>query len=183
MEIIVIVDPPSDCRSALVEELADRYGLIAVRQVHFDNVGAREVGIQRARGQFTQFLEAADLLVPGKTDIQVGEFHSKPEVEISISDYELCDAEGWNHWTANTPIMACSQSPTNHPRLECGRSFSVPIHCALFRRKFLISTKFPSADDDRDFWAAISSRSPHISWNGAVLAISRIGTETGVTGF
>jgi Glycosyl transferase family 2 len=180
LEIIVVVDASTDPRSALVEQLAARYKFISIPNFNLTKGDARNLAIQRARGEFVQFLEVVDLLAPGKIDVQIDEFRFDPEVEICISDYELCDAEGWHHWTPNKPIMASFQSPRNHPRLECERAFSIPIHCALFRKTFLMSTQFLSANvgqDDRDFWAAISSHSPKIAWNDAVLAISRISIE------
>jgi len=180
LEIIVVVDASTDRRSALVEELAARYKFIPIPNSNLTKNDTRKLAIQCARGEFIQFLEVVDLLAPGKIDVQIDEFRFDPELDICISDHELCDAEGWHHWTANTPTVASFLSPTNHPRLECGRAFSIPIHCALFRRRFLMLTQFVSAnagEDDRGFWAAISSQSPKISWNDAVLAISRIDTE------
>jgi hypothetical protein len=180
LEIIVVVDASTDPRSALVEQLAARYKFISIPNFNLTKDDVRNLAIQRARGEFVQFLEVVDLLAPGKIDVQIDEFRFHPEVDICISDYELCDAEGWHHWTANAPTMAPFQSPTSDSRFGCGRASSIPIHCALFRRKFLMSPQFLSANagkDDRDFWAEITSQSPKICWNDAVLAISRIGAE------
>jgi hypothetical protein len=180
LEIVVVVDESVDPQCSLAEELAARYKFTAILKSNVRKGDARTLALQCARGEFVQFLEVADLLTPGKIDFQIDEFRFHPEVDICISNYELCDAEGWHHWTANAPTMASFQSLTNDPGLERGRASSIPIHCALFRRKFLMSAQFLSANadkDDRGFWAAITSQSPKICWNDAVLAISRIGTE------
>jgi hypothetical protein len=180
LEIIVVFDVSANRRSGLIEKLAARYKFTPIPSFNLTKAGARNLAIQRAQGEFVQFLEVADLLAPGKIDVQIDEFRLDPEADICISDYEICDAEGWHHWTANTPTVASFLSPRNHPPLEWARGFSIPIHCALFRRKFLMSTQFQSANagkDDSDMWATIFSRSPKISWNDAVLAISRMDTE------
>jgi glycosyl transferase family 2 len=178
LEIIVLVNRYADRRSlALAEELAARYNFILVRVPHVNRANARNVGRERARGKFIQFLHTVDLIVPGKIDVQIDEFRSHPELTICISDYELWDATGYKHQRVDPSAMALFPASAKPPRSSRDRDFAVPIHCALFRRECLDIPTFEligPADQLWTFYVEQSSQSPKISLNLSILAISRI---------
>jgi hypothetical protein len=69
--------------------------------------------------------------------------------------------------------------------LRWERGFSIPIHCALFRREQLEETKFRSVTEagkeDWIFWVELSSRAPKFKFNPAVLATYRLHGQNMVT--
>src|SRR5689334_20068405 len=84
IEIIVVDDGSTDDTPACAEALADAHPEISV--VHQPNRGpgaARETGRQRAQGEFIQYLDSDDLLLPGKFEGQVAGLRSRPECGIA----------------------------------------------------------------------------------------------------
>jgi glycosyltransferase involved in cell wall biosynthesis len=178
MEIIVVDDGSADSQSvALIDKLAEEFKFILIRQVNAGAANTRYAGIQRARGEFIQFLDADDLLAPGKIDIQIEEFRSNSEIDICVSEYELCDANGLNPRMLNPSTIAGFSFSHEDFVLRWGKGFFVPIHCALMRRNFLGGTIFESttkpAGDDQAFWVELASRLPKFKIHPAVLAIRR----------
>ncbi len=69
-EIIVINDGSSDTSLAVARSYAGR-GVHVIDQVNHGASAARNRGLQEARGEFIQFLDADDLLSPGKIAAQM----------------------------------------------------------------------------------------------------------------
>jgi len=72
IELIIVDDGSTDDTAAVVDALARMYE--DVRAVHQPNAGpgvARETGRQLARGEFIQYLDSDDLLLPRKFEWQV----------------------------------------------------------------------------------------------------------------
>ena len=186
MEIIVVDDGSTDPRSiASIDELADEYRFILVRQAHGGRASARNAGIQHARGKFIQVLDADYLLASGKIDIQVDEFRSDPEIDICISEYELCDGDGLNRRMMNPSTIVGFSFSREEFILHWGKDFSFPIHCALLRRELLEATKFQSlaeaSHEEQAFWVELLSESPTFKLDPAALATSRVHGRNGTT--
>jgi hypothetical protein len=179
LEIIVVDDGSTDHRSViLMDALAEKYKFTLVRQANAGLASARNAGIRRTRGKFIQFLDADDLLTPGKIDIQLDEFRSDPTIDICISEYEQCDADGLNRRVANPSTIAGFSFSRQNFLLCWERGLSIPIHCALFRRELLERTTFQlvthAGKEDWIFWVELSSQSPKFKFNPAVLATYRL---------
>src|SRR5262245_61901471 len=72
IEVIVVNDGSNDETGWEAETLAKRHP--EVRAIHRENGGpgaARETGRLAARGEFIQYLDSDDLLLPNKFDLQV----------------------------------------------------------------------------------------------------------------
>jgi glycosyltransferase involved in cell wall biosynthesis len=83
-EIIVVDDGSTDFTARVAETLAGRYpGLIRV--IHQKNAGpaaARNAGIQAARGEYIAFLDADDLWLPNKLQLQLEILEAAPEIDL-----------------------------------------------------------------------------------------------------
>ena len=179
LEIIVVDDGSTDHRSViLTDALAEKYKFTLVRQANAGLASARNTGIRRTKGKFIQFLDADDLLTPGKIDIQLDEFRSDRTIDICISEYEQCDADGLNRQLANPSTIAGFSFSRQNFLLCWERGLSIPIHCALFRRELLEKTNFQlvthAGKEDWIFWVELSSQSPKFKFNPAVLATYRL---------
>lgn len=83
IQIIVVDDGSTDDTVALVDRLASDYEEIEV--IHIENSGpgpAREAGRQFVRGEFIQYLDSDDLLLPKKFEVQVAALNDSPECGV-----------------------------------------------------------------------------------------------------
>ncbi len=186
LEIIVVDDGSTDKESIrLIDELREKYKFTLVRQANKGRAGARNTGIERARGKYIQLLDGDDMLAPDKIDIQVDEFRAAPETGICVCEYEFCDGDGLNREVVHPSTIAGFSLSRENFLLRWERGLSIPIHCALFRRELLEKTKFQmvtvSAHEDWMFWVELSSHSPKFRFNPAVLATYRIHGRNTVT--
>jgi glycosyltransferase involved in cell wall biosynthesis len=85
IEVIIVDDGSTDDTGRVAEELSSHKPGV-VRVLHFTNGGpgsAREAGRQAALGEFVQYLDSDDLLLPGKFIAQVASLRDHPECDIA----------------------------------------------------------------------------------------------------
>jgi glycosyltransferase involved in cell wall biosynthesis/SAM-dependent methyltransferase len=179
LEIIVVDDGSTDDSSVrAVDELAAQYKFKLVRQANTGLAGARNTGIEHARGKFVQFLDADDLLSARKIDIQVNEFHADPGVDVCVCEYEQCSLGGEERYRLQPSTIAGFAISREDFLLRWERGFSIPIHCALFRRELFDKTTFRrvtrAGKEDWIFWIELTSHAPRFHFNPEPLAVYRI---------
>jgi glycosyltransferase involved in cell wall biosynthesis len=85
IEIIIINDGSTDETTAVADELASMHPK-HIRLIHQVNTGpglAREAGRLSARGEFIQYLDSDDVLLPKKFELQVAGLQAHPECDVS----------------------------------------------------------------------------------------------------
>ncbi len=96
IEIAIVDDGSTDETAALADALAAAHpGEIHV--VHQANAGpglAREAGRRRARGEFIQYLDSDDLLLPTKFALQVAGLDNNPRCDVSYGYTRYRHADG-----------------------------------------------------------------------------------------
>jgi hypothetical protein len=96
VEIIISDDGSTDDTRAWVQGLMERIPG-RVRYVRNDNAGpgpAREAGRQLARGEFIQYLDSDDLLLPRKFELQVAALRARPECGVAYGHTRLETMDG-----------------------------------------------------------------------------------------
>lgn len=161
VEIIVVDDGSTDPRTtkylAEAEQLAP--GVVCViRQANQGLSGARNTGLAVARGRFIQFLDADDVLAPGKLDAQVAQLDVNPVLDISVCNFLLCD-ESRSHYSKPEEAIAGFDLSEQDFLYRWERGFAIPIHCGLFRRRVLEGVRFDThaqAKEDWLFWTSLA---------------------------
>ena len=85
LEIVIVDDGSSDDTAQVASELQARHPEIT-QVLHQANAGpgpARQRGLEAARGEFIQFLDSDDLLLPHKFELQMKGLSEDPEAGIS----------------------------------------------------------------------------------------------------
>lgn len=162
MEILVVddgsTDPSIAGQLARAELLAP--GVVRIhRQLNQGLSGARNTGIALARGKYVQFLDADDLIAPGKLDAQVAQLEINPELDVSVCNYLLCDEER-GMFTKTEEAIARFEIGEQDFLYRWERGFVIPIHAGVFRRTALTpELRFDTharAKEDWLFWTHLS---------------------------
>jgi glycosyltransferase involved in cell wall biosynthesis len=178
-EAIIIDDGSPDNTRQVATEWASRDA--RVRYHHQANGGlsnARNAGLALATGEFIQFLDADDVLLPDKLYLQVRKLSddSNP-ADLCIGDYYAANVE--------TPLVRIEYYVPPFPKgisllesvikdWEC--SISIPVHCYLLRRDFLSShgVRFDESlpnHEDWDFLVRLLVCNPHVTFDQNAQAV------------
>jgi glycosyltransferase involved in cell wall biosynthesis len=114
----------------------------------------RNTGLAACEGEYVQFLDADDLLFPHKTDFQIRHFWFGNDLDISITDFLLCD-ETLSEFTPLEPNIGKYNLSLDDFLFQWERGLTIPIHSALFKRSALSDVRFNetlSAKEDWLFW-------------------------------
>lgn len=96
IEIIIVDDGSTDDTPEVCDHLAAQHPS-EIRVVHQPNSGtgiAREAGRQLARGEFIQYLDSDDLLLPMKFELQVAGLRANQECGVSYGKTRYRNADG-----------------------------------------------------------------------------------------
>ncbi|WP_354682055.1 glycosyltransferase [Cupriavidus necator] len=160
-EIIVVDDGSTDGNTARLLAEAEQTipGRIKVhRQSNKGLSGARNAGVALASGEFIQFLDADDVLAPGKIDVQLAQIAANPAIDISVCNFLLCD-ETKTDFSKPDEAIAQFDISLNDFLFRWERGFSIPIHCGLFRRTVIGAAPFDTearAKEDWLFWTRLA---------------------------
>ena len=96
VEIIIVNDGSIDETAKVADDLAFENPK-EIRVVHQSNTGpglAREAGRKQARGEFIQYLDSDDVLLPKKFELQVTGLRTNPQCEVSYGKTRFRGADG-----------------------------------------------------------------------------------------
>jgi glycosyltransferase involved in cell wall biosynthesis len=113
IELIIVDDGSTDYTPRVVDELGQTHPQ-EIRVIHQSNTGpglAREAGRQAARGEFIQYLDSDDLLLPEKFEKQVAGLRAHPECGVAYGKTRFRHLDGhvearpWKGSGAKTQAM------------------------------------------------------------------------------
>lgn len=134
IEVIIVDDGSSDDTLALAHELVAHHPGI-VRVLSQTNAGpgvARQTGMDAARGEFIQFLDSDDLLLPEKFSLQVAGLRSDTDAGICYGKTYTCEHGVRNPTAAQ---RSAERHRTIFPALLTGRIWETST--PLYRRTAL----------------------------------------------
>jgi glycosyltransferase involved in cell wall biosynthesis/GT2 family glycosyltransferase len=88
-EMIVVDDGSTDKTREILEPWIRSGKIKYIYQENKGLSGARNTGIRNAQGQYLKFLDCDDELYPQQLERQVDHLRNKPEMMISVTDYDL----------------------------------------------------------------------------------------------
>ncbi len=152
-EVIVVDDGSTDDTSEIISDYLDR---VKYRyQVNQGPSASRNHGMREATGEYLMFLDADDVLLPGKLEIQVKALEQHPEWGVVYSAWQYMDQTG-------TPILSAVRPKKQGQLLKewLLRSFFFPPGCALMRQECFQTCGFfdesLSASEDTDYWMRLA---------------------------
>jgi glycosyltransferase involved in cell wall biosynthesis len=101
-EVIVVDDGSTDGSVGIAQSFGEP--VRCLRQPHSGVGSARNRGVAAARGDLIAFLDADDLAVPHRLEVQLARFSANPALEF-------CDAYSQNFWSSEIPVDARAIAP------------------------------------------------------------------------
>lgn len=159
-----------------------------VSVVHKPNGGlssARNFGLQYAKGDYLQFLDADDILLPRKLEAHLEVANMSGPDAVTYTDYFHGDYENPTLRVSGLRLSCRLIMP--RPQLDFAarweHKFSIPIHCALFPKNLLRQIAPPFDEtlvnhEDWDMWMKIANVTNEFIFIPEELAIYRYGSHS-----
>ncbi|WP_299289341.1 glycosyltransferase family 2 protein [uncultured Mucilaginibacter sp.] len=152
IEIIVVNDGSTDGTATILNKYKDACRIIT--QVNAGASAARQKGFENSAGQYIQYLDSDDLLLPGKIQ-QQAEAMMAQDADIAYGDFEKFTAED-GRLTVKEIVKGDIQG---NPEIEIFKSFWRPPCAMLYSRKIAEkicwSETLPVIQDARYFLDAV----------------------------
>jgi hypothetical protein len=129
-ECIIVDDGSIDNTAEVANNIAIKDSRVRlIQQANGGSAGARDAGLQAAKGLFIQFLDADDTITPEKLERQVAQMERK---KLDISYTAFCAEE------KGVRTRVRSVRLNRHKLLvQWGLGASVPIHSFMYRAEFV----------------------------------------------
>ena len=175
-EIIIINDGSDD--EITLNKLRN-YSKPKTKIIHTENKGsssARNIGFKESSGEFIQFLDADDIILPSKFDDQLSIFFSDPSVGICYSDFNIFDTRKQLYLKAYVNNIL-SKNPLEDFLFRWERGLGIPIHSALFKKSIwgadLPFSEELKAEEDWFMWCNLALKNVGFRYIDKKLAIYR----------
>lgn len=178
-ECIVVDDGSTDNTKEVIARLSAEDG--RVRYVYQENRGlpaARNRGLDLIRGNYVQFLDSDDTLLPRKFELQIAQIQSLAGLNVSYCRPMYClDNDLTREVSANRPFLLLD---TSDPVLDLAtrweKGLAIPVHCYLFDARLFLDLRFDPDlpnHEDWDCWMRLFAERPIVHFLDAKLAVYR----------
>ena len=174
VEAIIVDDGSTDDTRQVAERwVAQDQRVVYIHQQNKGLGGARNTGIDHAKGEFIAFLDADDLFYPDKIRLQLELLLSQPELGMVLGGYRFADVKTdedlaeqrpWQHHpnlNLDTWLMGCPTSP-------CG----VLARTEWVRRVGGFASLRRA--EDKDMWLRMAYAGCQMAWTPEVVCAYRI---------
>ena len=148
-ECIIVNDGSSDATEKIGLEFAEKDKRI--KYIKKENGGlssARNKGLDLARGEFIQFLDADDMIDPEKFSCLSGE---AAKADLIVSNFRMFNNDD-SH--SSNPDFILNKTCFNFKAILLGwdAEFVIPIHCGIFKSHIFSSIRFNENLTAREDW-------------------------------
>jgi glycosyltransferase involved in cell wall biosynthesis len=137
---------------------------------------ARNAGLKIATGEWIQFLDSDDYIVPQKFELALGLLNDHPGAEIIVSDFKMfVDRPG----DATDAYCQINQECLTFENILVGwdAEFNIPIHCGLFKASLFRENYFVESlkvSEDLVMWLNLFNKKVKAVFLDQALAYYRI---------
>ena len=169
-EMIIVDDGSIDNSADIIRDIAINDSRIKlIQKENGGSASARNVGLQQAKGDYIQFLDADDTIAYDKLERQV-ELMDQKGLDVTYTDYKLTQSDGMAH----SQLMGFR---LNLFKLLAGWGVfgTIPLHAFLYRHSFLTKHDIRNTSEvkEREDWDF------HIKVFGAYPKIERLAQYCG----
>jgi len=184
VEIIIVDDASTDNTLDVAQQLAKQHSNVSAVSANGKGPGAaRETGRLLAKGEFIQYLDSDDLLLPNKLESQLKLFEKHPEAHIcygketrrgadySFSNYDEFDSE-------ETIKSTSGQINTIFPHILYGSLWGTSV--PLWKRSFTdeLGAWLPLInEEDVEYDARAGGHQAQLIWVDEFVAVQRVHDE------
>jgi glycosyltransferase involved in cell wall biosynthesis len=176
LEIIIVNDGSTEPQTKLDLRRVHREFNPIVKL--YDNLNrglsfARNFGLMKASGSHIQFLDADDLIHASKFELQLyGDFD---KYDVFLCAYYTSDGNLENQTYAD--ISVAKSFNIDNVLFAWERDYSIPIHCALFKKSIISRIPFNMAlraKEDWLFWVELALLDLRVRYTKEPLAVYRL---------
>lgn len=177
IEVVIVDDGSNDITPECAQTLRERHPEL-IRVIHQANAGpgaARQRGLDQAQGEFIQFLDSDDLLLPNKFEAQVAALHAHAEAQICYGPSIQEDHSSQPPHLERPMRATGSPHPYLFPMLLLERWWTTS--CPLYRRALLdrIGPWQPWInEEDWEYDARAGATGAPLAWVNEEVSIRRI---------
>lgn len=134
LECLIVDDGSTDDLKAAINPFLEKH--LFIKYIHQDNKGlssARNTGFSNAHGTYIQFLDADDLISPGKIEEQVSILEKHEEIGVSYTNYRPFNSDTGKLLDRYSHLIT-KENPLEDFLFKWERGLSMPVHSALFRK-------------------------------------------------
>ncbi len=141
---------------------------------------ARNFGLEVAEGDFIQFLDADDVILPERFHFCLEQFDKSPKADVVYSDYVCYSAE--DGFIQALPSRIPFTDTVRSFMFQMDINFVILIHSFLFRRKVFETKKFEtnlhSHGEDTECWIRIALEGARFVYLDNVLSVYRYSQDS-----
>ncbi len=141
---------------------------------------ARNKGIDRASGEFIQFLDADDILPKERFEKCIAKFTSVPGCDVVYTEYITFNDR--DAFTRTIPAKLPQKDVFRAMVIDHNRTFNAVIHEFLFRKEVIVRHKFdeslPIYCEDVECWIRIAESGARFEYLHEILALYRFAGES-----